>query len=231
MLVIGDGDTGFGGSGNVRRTIEGYARAGFAGISIEDQVFPKRCAYAKGLAVVSREEALARVRCAIDARNEIRARCGLDLVIVARTDCRHAAFDSNDDTNGGFEEVLCRCKAFAALGADVVYAEGLGKEELGRLCAALESCSTPVHTMLAQVERPNVTLITSAEAAALGCRLSLFGLTVLSSTMAAMRTALNTMANGQQPAGDALMEFGELTRVVGFDAHYAWEAKHPPDGV
>ena len=37
LLVIGDGDTGFGGSGNVRRTVRGYAAAGLAGITIEDQ--------------------------------------------------------------------------------------------------------------------------------------------------------------------------------------------------
>ena len=38
LLVTGDGDTGFGGSGNVRRTVRGYAAAGLAGITIEDQV-------------------------------------------------------------------------------------------------------------------------------------------------------------------------------------------------
>ena len=54
LLVIGDGDTGFGGSGNVRRTMRGYAAAGLAGITIEDQVYPKRCSYARGLAVESR---------------------------------------------------------------------------------------------------------------------------------------------------------------------------------
>ena len=44
LCIIGDGDTGFGGVGNVRRTIEGYARAGFAGITIEDQVAtPSSC--------------------------------------------------------------------------------------------------------------------------------------------------------------------------------------------
>ena len=37
LLVIGDGDTGFGGASNVRRTIRGYASCGFAGISIEDR--------------------------------------------------------------------------------------------------------------------------------------------------------------------------------------------------
>ena len=38
LAVIGDGDTGFGGSSNVRRAVRGYAAAGFAAISIEDQV-------------------------------------------------------------------------------------------------------------------------------------------------------------------------------------------------
>ena len=35
--VIGDGDTGYGNAVNVRRTVAGYAAAGFAGILIEDQ--------------------------------------------------------------------------------------------------------------------------------------------------------------------------------------------------
>ena len=64
LLVIGDGDTGFGGSGNVRRTVRGYAAAGLAGITIEDQVYPKRCSYARGLAVESRARAVSRVRVA-----------------------------------------------------------------------------------------------------------------------------------------------------------------------
>jgi hypothetical protein len=39
-----------------------YAKAGFAGLCIEDQTFPKRCAYAKGCQVVPHEEAVERVR-------------------------------------------------------------------------------------------------------------------------------------------------------------------------
>jgi hypothetical protein len=38
MPIIGDGDTGYGNALNVRRTVRGYAAAGFAGILIEDQV-------------------------------------------------------------------------------------------------------------------------------------------------------------------------------------------------
>ena len=37
---------------------------------IEDQVAPKRCGHTKGTSVVSRAEALARVKAACDARDE-----------------------------------------------------------------------------------------------------------------------------------------------------------------
>jgi 2-methylisocitrate lyase-like PEP mutase family enzyme len=60
--VIGDGDTGYGNAINVKRTVRGYADAGFAGVMIEDQVAPKRCGHTRGKAVVSRDEALARIR-------------------------------------------------------------------------------------------------------------------------------------------------------------------------
>lgn len=36
--IIGDGDHGYGNALNVKRTVRGYAAAGFAGILIEDQV-------------------------------------------------------------------------------------------------------------------------------------------------------------------------------------------------
>jgi len=67
--VFGDGDTGFGNAMNVKRTVQGYARAGFACIMIEDQVMPKRCGHTQGKRVVPRQEALMRIRAAVDARN------------------------------------------------------------------------------------------------------------------------------------------------------------------
>ena len=55
--VIGDADTGYGNPMNVRRTLDGYARAGFAGVMIEDQLAPKRCGHTQGKRVVDRAEA------------------------------------------------------------------------------------------------------------------------------------------------------------------------------
>lgn len=68
MPIIGDGDTGYGNAMNVKRTVRGYAQAGFAGILIEDQVAPKSCGHVRGKRVTSREEALSRIRAAVDAR-------------------------------------------------------------------------------------------------------------------------------------------------------------------
>lgn len=36
--VIGDGDNGYGNAMNMKRTVKGYIKAGFAGIILEDQV-------------------------------------------------------------------------------------------------------------------------------------------------------------------------------------------------
>ena len=146
MPVVGDGDAGFGGVANVRRTVLAYHAAGFAAVSIEDQIFPKRCAFSDGMRVVSRAEAVARVAAAVDARDEIRARGG-DFMIVARTDARLAS----DGGGCAFEEAMWRCAAFEDLGADVVYFEGPdGEREMEAFNARV---ATPF-TMLAQVEKP-----------------------------------------------------------------------------
>lgn len=65
---IADGDTGYGNAINVKRTVFGYARAGMAGMMIEDQVAPKRCGHVAGKSVVPFAEAVKRVQAACDAR-------------------------------------------------------------------------------------------------------------------------------------------------------------------
>lgn len=71
MPVIADADTGFGGPINVARTVTAYAKAGVAGLHIEDQVQTKRCGHLMGKQVVSREEFVTRIRAAVLARDAI----------------------------------------------------------------------------------------------------------------------------------------------------------------
>ena len=216
MCVVGDGDTGFGGPANIRRAVEGYARAGFAGMSIEDQVYPKRCSLARGVSVISRDEAIARVRAAVTARDEMKAASGLDLVVIGRTDCRHAP-------HGGLDEAVARCHAFAELGADLVYAEGLGGEDEFAALHAVLPAATP--TMLAQVERPSVQLLSSEDAARHGFTLCLHGLTVFSASVLAMKRTLTSLAAGAGAPADSLLPLDELHAEVGFPQLYAWEAR------
>src|SRR4051812_6762913 len=106
--MIGDSDTGFGSAQNVKRTVQGYARAGFACVMLEDQVAPKRCGHAEGKSVVGRDEALMRIRAAVDARN-----AGDDILIMARTDARVESLD----------EAIARCRLFREIGADLTFLE------------------------------------------------------------------------------------------------------------
>ena len=66
--IIFDGDTGYGNSVNVFRTVRGYADAGAAGVMIEDQKWPKKCGHTKGKDVVDLDEANSRIKAAVDAR-------------------------------------------------------------------------------------------------------------------------------------------------------------------
>lgn len=112
VLVKADADTGYGGVHNVQRTIREYIDAGVAAVHIEDQDWPKRCGHAAGKEIVSRADAEARIRAAVDARDEHED----DLFIVARTDAYGSA-------NGDWEEHVERGKLFWELGADMIAPE------------------------------------------------------------------------------------------------------------
>ncbi|MDB6146562.1 MAG: methylisocitrate lyase, partial [Spartobacteria bacterium] len=66
--AIVDADTGFGGAGNVTRTIQELKNAGLAGCHIEDQEFPKRCGHLGGKSVVSTAEMVEKIKAAVAAR-------------------------------------------------------------------------------------------------------------------------------------------------------------------
>jgi isocitrate lyase len=110
LPVIADADTGYGNAINVIRTVQDYESAGLAAMHIEDQVSPKRCGHVAGKVVVSLQEAVGKIRAALDARRDP------DFMIIARTDAIAAA-------GGGLEEAVKRGIAFARAGADMVWAE------------------------------------------------------------------------------------------------------------
>lgn len=197
--VIGDADTGYGNAMNVRRTVAGYAAAGFACAMIEDQESPKRCGHTRGKKVVSRQDALTRIKAALDERES-----GSDILIMARTDARH---------DHGMQEALWRCQAFADLGADIIFLEAPhSRKEMELFCTTI-----PGHKMANMVEQGDTPLLPPEELEALGYKIAAYPLTLLSSAVQAMQEALAALKAGKD-AGN-LLPFAELRKVIGFDAY------------
>ena len=204
--MIGDGDTGFGSAQNIKRTVEGYASAGFACIMLEDQVAPKRCGHTEGKSVVGRDEALMRIRAAVDARN-----AGADILIMARTDARACV---------SLDEAIARCQAFREIGADITFLEApVSEDEMRRYCAEV-----PGPKMANLIEGGKTPLLSPAQLQAIGYTIAVYPLTMLNVSIRAMRDALGQLKSGQRAA--SAMDFEALKSAVGFPEYYAEEARY-----
>lgn len=114
LPLLVDADTGFGNALNVRHTVRVLERAGADCIQFEDQVSPKRCGHFDGKSVIGTDEAVNKIKAAVDARRDD------NLLIMARTDA--AAVD-------GFEAAVERARAFGEAGADILFVEALTDRE------------------------------------------------------------------------------------------------------
>lgn len=208
--VMGDGDTGYGNALNVRRTVEGYARAGFGAVMIEDQLSPKRCGHTKGKLVVSRDEAYERIEAAVDARNE-----GMDILIIARTDARE---------KHGLDEAIARAKTFSDLGADVLFVEApQSEEEMQRICREARG----VH-MANIIEGGKTPSLTPEELHAIGFKIAAYPLSLISAAMKAISNTLEELMSGK--SASTIMSFEEVRRRVGFDDYYQMEKRYSTSG-
>lgn len=115
--VFSDSDNGYGNAINVMRTTRDYIHAGVAGIHLEDQVIPKRCGHLKGKMLISKEEAVGKIK----AAKSVIKQEDPDFVLVARTDSRNAV-------GGSLDEAIDRMNAYAQAGADMVFADAIGVE-------------------------------------------------------------------------------------------------------
>ncbi|GIL77225.1 hypothetical protein Vretimale_3094 [Volvox reticuliferus] len=213
LPVIGDGDTGYGNAMNVKRTVRGYAQAGFAGILIEDQVAPKSCGHVRGKRVVGREEAVSRIRAAVDARDE-----GADILIVARTDARQAV---------SLEEALWRAQAFAEAGADVLFIDALESEEEMRAFTELGGAAAAVPKMANMLEGGGKTpIFRPSELQTMGFKLVAYPLSLLGVSIRAMQDALIGLRRGRVPPVETLGTFADIQAAVGFPEYFEEEQRY-----
>lgn len=205
--VIGDGDTGFGNAINVKRTVKGYADAGFACVMIEDQLAPKRCGHTQGKQVVSRAEAFQRLQAAVDAREE-----GADILVMARTDA---------NATDGLDEAISRCQEFRRIGVDITFLEApRNTDEMKRYGQEVEGPK-----MANMVEQGKTPFLSPAELEAIGYKIAIWPAALMLAAINGMQAELNRLAGGSV-GEDGKVTFPELQDLVGFPDYYAAEDRY-----
>lgn len=211
--LIADGDTGYGGLLNVAHTVKGYERAGAAAIQLEDQEFPKKCGHTPGRRVVPLEDAVAKIKVAVDARGSD------DFLVIARTDARTAL---------GLDEALRRAEAFAEAGADVLFVESPETEdEMRRICGSFDK------PLLANmVDGGRTPVLTADQLADLGYAIAIYPAT----GFLAMGQALNDVYSHLRRTGSSagvqtpLYDFNEFSKMVGFEQVWDFEKRWAGQG-
>src|ERR1700723_868429 len=121
LMVLADGDHGYGNPMNVQRTVRAYGRAGAAAVLIEDKITP-RALSAGGKACLPREEMRTKIRAAVQAARES------GILILARTDCRPTQ---------GIDEAVARIEMYVQEGADILFLDSPSDDaEIRRAVAA-----------------------------------------------------------------------------------------------
>jgi 2-methylisocitrate lyase-like PEP mutase family enzyme len=200
--LLADADTGYGNALQARTTTTAYAAAGVAGLHLEDQVAPKRCGHLAGKEVVPLDKAAGRVAAAVDA-----ARAS-GLVIVARTDALSVL---------GRDAVVERCRAFAAAGADAVFVEGAGIDDLQAVASALSSDDRPLPQLYNRSEAGGAVDAgpDDAELAAAGVRLVIHPVSAVLAATAAIRRAMTAIVAEGSAASVDRATWPELTGLLG----------------
>jgi len=214
---IADGDTGYGNSINVKRTIFGYGRAGIAGVMIEDQVAPKRCGHVAGKAVVGFDEAVTRIKAACDARDEYSAQFGEGSgpLILARTDALKT---------DGFDEAIRRCNIFREVGADITFLEApLNLQQMQEYCSAVSGPK-----LANMLEGGSTPILDPIQLKQIGYTLAAYPLTLLSASIKAMQKSLDLIKTGESTL-DEILTFEQTKDAVGFSYYADQEQRYKID--
>lgn len=210
LPLIVDADTGFGNALNVRHTVRTLERAGADCIQFEDQVAPKRCGHFSGKDVIPTEEAVSKIKAAVDARQDS------DLLIMARTDAC---------ATQGFEAAVERALKFAEAGADILFVEAVTRaEEIRALPQQL-----PRPQLMNMVIGGRTPIFDADQLGQLGYGFVLYANAALQGALAGMQKALGVLRDTRRLDEDPTLvtPFAERQRLVGkpewdaLEQHYA----------
>lgn len=195
--LIVDADTGFGNALNVRHTVRVLERAGADCIQLEDQVAPKRCGHFSGKEVISTEEAVSKIKAAVDARQDP------DFLIMARTDAA---------ATHGFEAAIERAQKFAEAGADILFVEAVTEAEQVRALPQL--IGKP--QLMNMVIGGRTPIFNADQLAELGFGIVLYANAALQGAVTGMQKALTVLRDEKevQESSGLVATFAERQRLV-----------------
>jgi 2-methylisocitrate lyase-like PEP mutase family enzyme len=202
--LLVDADTGFGNALNVYHTVRTLERAGADCIQLEDQVAPKRCGHFNGKEVVSTDEAVSKIKAAVDARRDP------NLLVMARTDAA---------ATHGFEAAVERAQRFAEAGADILFVEAVTTaEEIRALPARL---ATP--QLMNMVIGGKTPIFDAEQLGEMGYGIVLYANAALQGAVAGMQNTLTVLRDQKavQESSGLVATFAERQRLVGKPA---WDA-------
>lgn len=198
LPLIVDADTGFGNALNVRHAVRTLERAGADCIQLEDQVAPKRCGHFSGKEVIPTEEAVGKIKAAVDARRDP------DLMIMARTDACATL---------GFEAAVERARRFAEAGADLLFVEAVTTPDQIRALPG----RLPVPQLMNMVIGGRTPITDAQELESLGYGVVLYANAALQGAVAGMQKALGVLKAQRRIDEDPALvaPFAERQRLVG----------------
>jgi methylisocitrate lyase len=223
LPLIADADTGFGDAEMVRRTVIEYARAGAAGLHLEDQKFPKRCGHLDGKELVSVDHMVEKVQWAAEAARAMSAGGAsggtAGIIVCARTDARGVE---------GFDAAVARAKAYVEAGAEMIFPEGLASEdEFARFAATLRQAvgGRRVYLLANMTEFGKTPITPLARFGAMGYDCVIYPVSLLRVAMGAVSAALRELkASGSvEPFIGKMQTRKELYELVGYTPGVPWK--------
>ena len=205
LLLLADGDTGYGNALNAYHTVRAFERAGVAGLMLEDQVWPKRCGHLKGKEVIPAEEMVQKIRAAAEARADP------DFVIKSRTDVL---------ATHGVAEAIRRLNLYAEAGADLLFADAaISADDIGTIA---KNVSKPlsVNMGFGIRQRSTTPLLSAKQLQDLGVAVVIYPRLLTACALQGMRNGLELLKQSLDTGKvvdrpDALVSFEELHDIMG----------------
>jgi len=215
LLLLADGDTGYGNALNAYHTVRAFERAGVAGLMLEDQVWPKRCGHMRGKEVISTEEMVQKIRAAAEARVDPH------FVIKSRTDVL---------ATHGVAEAIRRLNLYAEAGADLLFADAaMSADDIGTIAKNVTK-PLSVNMGFGIRQRSTTPLLSAAQLQELGVAVVIYPRLLTACAVMGMQRGLDllqqSIATGKVvDRPDALVSFEELHDILGMHEIEAMEQR------